>query len=129
MAKEMTKNDVVLFEKIFTKLKSLLKEIQVLASKKPNDAINKFKLGLINEVIIEANNFLGMNNLPLDGFTNFDDDSIPTNSDVSMVLNLYIDRFELLKSYITKFTKGAWYYNTTDGSAIRSSAPAKLQGK
>ena len=68
----------------------LRNDMAELSKKKPDDPVNKFKLNLINNVIKDANSYLGGDNLPLAGFTIFDEDALPTNSDVMMVLSQYL---------------------------------------
>lgn len=81
----MTAKDV-----IKSQLVGLRNDMAELSKKKPDDAVNKFKLTLINEVILSANELLGKGNLPLKGFEQFDVESLPTNSDVMMVLTQYV---------------------------------------
>lgn len=64
-------------------------EIGILSKKSPNDAVNKFKLDLINKLLLQANEILPDDYLPLAGFTAFEEDSVPTNSDVTVVLAQY----------------------------------------
>lgn len=91
MAKQV---NVVEFEKIQEQLQSLHDEVDKLSKKKPDDAINKFKLSFINEVLAKANKVLEDTYLPLDNFRTFDEDNIPTNSDVVLILAQYIAAFK-----------------------------------
>lgn len=72
-------------------LATLTFEFRRLSEKKPNDAVNEFKLNIVNNVLAEANKELGES--PINGFTQFDTDTMPTNSDVLFVLALYQDQF------------------------------------
>ena len=72
-------------------LATLTFEFRRLSEKKPNDAVNEFKLNIVNHVLAEANKELGKS--PINGFTQFDTDTMPTNSDVLFVLALYQDQF------------------------------------
>ena len=72
-------------------LATLTYEFRRLSEKKPNDAVNEFKLNIVNNVLAEANKELGKS--PIQGFTQFDRDTMPTNSDVLFVLALYQDQF------------------------------------
>lgn len=47
------------FEKLIGQLRGLHEEIGLLAKKSPNDAVNAFKLRLINKVVASANTALG----------------------------------------------------------------------
>ncbi len=81
------------FNKIEEQLGALHKEISILSKKKPDDAINEFKLEFINQVLREANAALDENYLPFADFTTFDKDNLPTNSDVVMILAQYLKCF------------------------------------
>ena len=72
-------------------LATLTYEFRRLSEKKPNDAVKIFKLNIVNNVLAEANKVLGKS--PIQGFTQFDTDTMPTNSDVLFVLALYQDQF------------------------------------
>ncbi len=77
------------FEKSCKQLASLNNEVGELSKKKPDGPINKFKLGFINGLLEDVNPFLG-DTRPFEEFTSFDQDSVPTNSDVKMILSLYL---------------------------------------
>jgi len=69
-------------------IKQLTSDFRRLSDKKPNDQLNSFKLELVNSAIEEINNLL-QGELPITGFEQFDEDVLPTNSDVLLVLSLY----------------------------------------
>jgi hypothetical protein len=77
------------FEKASKQMASLSHEIGELSKKKPDGPINKFKLGVINKLLGDVNPFLG-DQKPFPDFTLFDEDSLPTNSDVKLILSLYM---------------------------------------
>jgi hypothetical protein len=54
----MKAKDVDFFEKVVGQLHQLHNEISVLSKSKPDNPINKFKLGFINEKLTEANKIL-----------------------------------------------------------------------
>ena len=76
-------------EKLQRKIEVLYDEIDKLSKKKPDDAINTFKLKFVNEFLEEANNLLDNNQRPFTDFEQFDDDDLPSNSDVIVVLSQY----------------------------------------
>lgn len=117
-------------EKLVGQLQGLHSEVTVLAKKSPNDAINTFKLGLINRVIGKANAVLGPNYVPFDDFSSFDADDLPSTSDVALVLAQYMEEAERYRSDNVKFKHGYWVY-VVDGepSDIRSGAPSKVGRK
>ena len=83
-------NEEELFDKTYGQLESLHSEISLLSKKSPVDAVNKFKLKLINNVLESANQILGEKNRPFNDFTVFNEDDLPNNSDVVMILSQYI---------------------------------------
>ncbi len=128
----MKTTDVNLFEKIHVQMQALHDEVGVLSKKSPNDALNKFKLKLVNGLIQEANSLLKGDYKPLDGFEVFNEDEIPTNSDVVMVLAQYLNCLEKLRADNIREsdTDIGWYWiinNKT--STIRTAPPRKLQEK
>ena len=120
----MTKDEVQTLEKIMGQLEGLHKEISALARKSPNDALNKFKLKFVNNALSSANNFLGKPYKPLDGFDTFDEDDLPTNSDITFVLSAYLEEIER-KRADNIINKYGWKYSLSDGEDIIPTAPPK----
>lgn len=94
----MTTEDVNKFEKVQSQLEGLLDEVTALARKSPNDGVNKFKLKFINELLSNGNKILGKSYKPLDSFEQFDEDELPSNSDVTFILSQYLNCFEKLRA-------------------------------
>ena len=95
--------DVEIFEKTQAQLHGLYDEMVVFSKKKPDDPVNKFKLKFINQVLINTNAILDEKNKPFNDFDTFDEDSLPTNSDVVMILSQYINCLEKFRSKHIKF--------------------------
>jgi len=93
-----TKEDVEKLEKLIGQLNRMYAELSVLAKKSPNDGINLFKMNLINKVLRSANEFLVGDYLPFDDFDQFSQDSLPTNSDVTLILSQYMEQVERFRS-------------------------------
>jgi len=101
-----------------------------LAKKSPNDAVNTFKLGLINRVIQSANGVLGPSYLPFDDFAGFDVDDLPSTSDVAMVLAQYMEEAERYRSDNVRTQYGYWVYVINgEPSDVRSGPPSKVGRK
>jgi len=126
----MTEEDVNKFEKVQSQLEGLYKEIGILSKKSPNDAVNKFKLKFINQILIQANSILTDLYLPLDGFESFEEDDLPSNSDVTFIFEQYLNCLEKLRSDNVTQTNIRWYW-IIDGeeSDIKTSEPKKLKNK
>jgi hypothetical protein len=124
--------EVNLFEKIQVQMQALHDEVGVLSKKSPNDALNKFKLKLVNGLIHEANSLLTDDYKPLAGFEVFNEDDIPTNSDVVMVLAQYLNCLEKLRSDNIEESDDdyGWYWVINNKlSDIKTKPPRKLQEK
>lgn len=77
-------------ESVLSLIRTLRFEFRELSSKKPNDQVNTFKLKYVNQALEEANELL-KDNKPYADFDKFDEEDLPTNSDVLMMLSLYLD--------------------------------------
>lgn len=77
--------------KTIDQIRTLKYEFQALSSKKPNDVLNEFKVKYVNESLKAANELLEEDK-PYEDFESFSDEEFPTNSDVLMMLSLYLDR-------------------------------------
>lgn len=122
--------EVEKLEKLVGQLQGLHSEITVLAKKSPSDAVNKFKINLINRVIEAANEVLGSSYIPFDDFVGFDVDDVPSTSDVALVLAQYMEETERYRSDNIQRKHGEWVY-LIDGepSDIRSGPPSKVGRK
>ncbi len=132
----MKKEEVDLFEKIYAQLESLHYEITVLSKKSPNDALNKFKLKFINRTLEGANKILEGKYKPFPEFGLFEEDDLPSNSDVTMVLSQYLTCMEKLRADNITSTEGytggepvkEWYWIIGGKeSNIKTSPPKKLK--
>ncbi|MNJ83826.1 hypothetical protein D3C87_12520 [compost metagenome] len=132
----MTKEDVNKFEKVQSQIEGVLLEVSNLVKKSPNDAVNKFKLKFINEIVEVANKLLGKSYKPLSSFETFDEDDLPSNSDVSFVLSQYLSCFEKLRAdniYRKQEYDGnkyfyEWYWIVSNTkSAIKTAPPKKIK--
>lgn len=81
-------------KKVLEQMRTLLHEFRILSGKKPNDPINVFKLKYVNKTLEAANDVLG-DDKPYDDFEKFLEEDLPTNSDVLMILSLYLDRMHV----------------------------------
>lgn len=76
---------------VLNQVRTLKYEFQALSSKKPNDPLNNFKVKYVNRTLADANRVLGEDK-PYKDFDQFCDEELPTNSDVLMMLSLYLDK-------------------------------------
>jgi len=120
------RSDIDKFEKVEAQLNALHKELGVLSKKKPDDGTNPFKLTLVNSVLEKANELLENNYKPFPDFELFDLDSLPTNSDVVMILALYLNCMEKLRSdniHNTNMHRNIWEWKIV---SIRTAPPKNL---
>lgn len=124
----MTRKQVDTFEKVQTQLEGLHSEISALSKKSQNDALNKFKLKFVNQILQESNNLLGKNYKPFADFDLFTEDEMPTTSDVAMMLTQYLSCFEKLRADNVLQEIGRWYW-VIDGkkSDIKTVMPKKIK--
>ncbi|WP_319778075.1 hypothetical protein [Maridesulfovibrio sp.] len=111
----ITNDQATALETLIDKIGALYTEIHVLTKKKPNDSLNKFKINLINSVIIKCNDLIGEKYKPFEGFTVFESDDLPSNSDVTMVLGQYQEALEMFRIDNLKRDSYNWVYDLKEG--------------
>ena len=119
--------DVERFEKVNAQLEAIYEEITSLSKKSPNDGVNKFKLRLVNKILEDANLILDDRHKPFDDFTVFDEDTLPSNSDVGFILAQYLNCMENLRSENIKESDygGEWYWVVHGEKSSNKTAPPK----
>jgi len=105
-----THEDIARLEKLIGQLKGFHEEIGQMAKKSPNDALNSFKLKLINSTVTLANGVLGKDFIPFEGFTGFDADDVPSNSDVTVMIAQYLEEAERCRSKQVQRYNGEYFY-------------------
>jgi len=124
----MNEKEVNEFEQVQSQLQGFYKEISGFAAKKPDDAINTFKLKLINQVLKRANALLSKRK-PFSDFNQFEADNLPSNSDVLVMVSQYINSLEKLRAdNIRRQIGGDWYWIVNGSiSDIRTAEPKKIK--
>jgi hypothetical protein len=126
----LTEDEIDELEKLIASVDGFSMEISILSKKSPNDGINKFKLNLVNSLIVKCNDFLDEEYRPLEGFESFDVDDLPTNSDVIFVLRQYDEALEKMRADNIQGYPGNFYYIAEDADLkIRAGDPRKLAKK
>ena len=123
----MKAKDVDYFEKVRAHLQQLHNEVSLLSKSKPDNLINKFKLTFINEKLTEANTILKGEFKPFKDFTTFDDATLPSNSDVVMILSQYLDCFEAWRCARISKDSVYWYWALEDDQVIRTDPPTRYR--
>lgn len=123
-----TEDEVRDLEKLVVQLQGLHTEISILAKKAPNDGLNLFKLKLVNSILAKGNSILVGHYKPLENFTNFDESALPTNSDVTMVLALYIEQAERFRSNNMIYYDHKWRYMVKGAASQIKGRPPTMIG-
>lgn len=112
----MKPQDIIACEKLRSQIDALYKELHPYALKKPHDPVNKFKLGIINVLIGSINTLIGHEYCPISGFEQFDENTMPTTSDVSLVIDQYVVALEAFRSRNIAYEEHdeAWFYILDD---------------
>jgi hypothetical protein len=114
----LEKGQVETFKRTLPQIEGLLEDINELSKKKPDGKLNEFKLKFINEKLRIANGLLTNEHTPLEGFSEFSSEDLPSNSDVVLVLSQYITalkRWQSLNSHAVGFER---YWNVKGGARI-----------
>jgi len=119
------KEQIDQFETLQGQLQALYGEMNTLAKKNPNDALNKFKLELVNYALAKANSFLGATRVPFAEFQSFDESTMPSTSDVLMILSQYLSAFEKFRAENIYLDYLTWYWDGPD--KIPTAPPKKLK--
>lgn len=124
------------FEKVLAQLEGQHSEIAMLSKNKPGDAVNAFKLKFINRTLEEANKILGERYKPFHDFYIFDEEeSLPQNSDVTLMISQYLGCMENLRVDNIEFEADwlgsgkrilTWYWKETRKMTY---PPLKIKGK
>jgi hypothetical protein len=101
--------DVQDFERLEQQLHSMLTEMSELSKKRANDGLNKFKLKLVNVLLEGINKFLGEQR-PFKEFETFDENDLPTNSDVVVMLSQYAAAIFQHRVENTELRGIKWYW-------------------
>jgi hypothetical protein len=123
-----TDDDIDKFIKLVKQIKGLILEFSVLSKKKPDDAVNKFKIKLINPVLEVANYFVSDKKYkPFADFELFREDDLPTNSDILVILSQYNACLEkYFEDSINYYERKYWWI--VDESISDIEAPGEYEG-
>lgn len=100
-----TQKEIDIYEELKPKIASIRDTIKALSAKKPDELLNRFKIRRIN-ILMEQANALLKDVKPYKDFDTFKEDELPSNSDVLMILELYLEAFK--RYWINNSTHGSW---------------------
>ena len=122
----LTKAQVQHYEQVRSQLDSLYSELSALAKKAPDAPINVFKLKIVNQRLEAANTLLVDIHKPFEDFSRFDEASLPTSSDVVLVLSQYLNSLEGWRSANVVKKDYDWVWNTKERD-YRANAPSRFR--
>ena len=126
----LTRAQVDEFELVSAQLERFHAELLGIAKGKGNDALNAFKLGLLNNLLLRANVLLGKQYEAVVGFQSFDPEALPSSSDALLVVSQYLGALEKLRTDNLTISAGFWQWRIDgEASGIRAAPPAKLGKK
>jgi hypothetical protein len=125
----MKKKQIDEFETLDGQLQAFYTEMNTLVKKNPNDALNSFKLKLVNSALQRANSILGKTRKPFADFDQFDEASMPTTSDVLVIVSQYLSALEQLRTENIYFSRVRWVWSVDDHNQEIRTAPPKKLGK
>lgn len=115
--------------RLIGQLDGMYAEVSQLAKKSPNDAVNAFKIKLVNKLLAAANGVLGDTYRPFAEFNQFDADDVPSNSDVTVILKQYVVQVEAYRSDNVTIHDYKWVYRVGgEPSAIKTQKPTLVGG-
>lgn len=106
----MNRETAIEFDKLENQLVALFLEIEKLAKKDPNHAINLYKLEIINNLIKDLNLLFEKGNIPIEVFSLFDDTDLPTHSDIVFLLTQNLSIMDYFRFQNTDRTASMNYW-------------------
>ncbi|MHA4737078.1 hypothetical protein [Dyadobacter sp. MSC1_007] len=83
-----TNKEIVKFQMLDELAESVYVEVKELSKKKPDDALNKFKVKNVNRILVELKEFL-KKEPTVDFLDLLDEEALPTNSDAILVIGQF----------------------------------------
>jgi len=114
------------FDIIEDQINGLYNELGILSKKKPDGAVNKFKLSFINDLIEKVNPLLGTKYIPFESFSGFDEETVPTTSDVVLILSQYLKNMDRFRYDNTRYKDGKLHWILDKGEPNKIAKRAHL---
>jgi hypothetical protein len=121
-----TLKDVDRFEKVEQQLHAMLADVSELSRKKANDGLNEFKLKFVNALLDNLNDLLNEHK-PFEDFKKFDENDLPTNSDVVVILSQYAAAMLLFREKNTRVEGGYWHWVVDGNKLARTESPVHFK--
>ena len=122
----MEANQADLFDSYEDHIKTMYDEIGLLSKKKPDGPVNKFKLKFINDVLKKANKIIGPKYMPFNDFRTFDEDALPSASDVVFILSQYLQSMDKFRHDHTYMSSGNCYWRLGGKASEKKTRRSRL---
>ena len=109
----LAEEQVKKYTMIFPMLESMRDEMKVLSSKKQDGVLNSLKVKMLNRVIGTARELL-VSEPTLEYLEELDEDMLPQNSDVVLILCQYIEALSQLRSKNQVYVNYNWVWKTQE---------------
>ncbi|MGB2864165.1 MAG: hypothetical protein WBC05_12620 [Sedimentisphaerales bacterium] len=119
----MKAKEADLFDTSEDQISTMYEEIGLLSKKKPDGPVNKFKLKFINDILKKVNKIMGAEYMPFDDFNTFDEDALPTASDVVFILSQYLKSMDKFRFDNTYSLSGDRYWRLPGRSEKKTRRP------
>lgn len=118
-ASTIDRQQVDIFERVRHQIEVLSKELAILSKKDADAKINAFKLQIVNERLQTANSLLTGVHQPFANFREFENEQLPSVSDVVVVLSQYLSSLEGWRSANVRYD-GLWWTWNIRGASLRA---------
>lgn len=108
-----TKKKVQTYETIMPLMSSMFSEFKELSKKKPDAAVNKKKITIVNRILNKARVVLE-DEESIDFLDLLDEDDMPQNSDVTLILSQYVAAMEEFNKKYYSWNNLEWEWFTKD---------------
>ena len=100
-----------LYEVTMPMLQAMYSEFKEFSKKKPEDAVSKAKIKVVNRLLAKCREVLE-SEISIDYLDLFDEDDVPQNSDVVLMLSQYVAAMEQFRSKYYRWTGMDWEWFT-----------------
>lgn len=125
----MDKNIAIEFDKLEDQLTYMYLEIGKLSSKKSDGIINSFKLKIINALLQNANELFETGKLPIAKFALFQDEDLPSYSDITFLLTQYLEKLDYFRFQNTETSYGSCCWIVGKAEKLKTKYPHYLHTK
>ena len=121
----MKADEVEAFRKMAAQLDALHQEMLTASKKSPDKPVSAFKVKFVNAVLAQADDVLGASR-PALGFSQFDEEDLPTASDMSLIITQYVECAEKVRcENISRHYDGVWHWRVAGSTTEIVTSPPR----